>query len=114
MLRFARGFVRPTVAAASVALYANSDQKRLVLQCRLMVPVPAVAKSSGAWKLSLEQSPSIIDYGLAIRGFFKAAAWRQAMDLMQGMQRRRVQGNLVIYNSALRLGDSGNLWLRCI
>ena len=45
---------------------------------------------------------------------YQAAAWRQAMDLMQGMQRRRVQGNLVIYNSALRLGDSGKLWLRCI
>ena len=47
MLRFARGFVRPTVAAASVALYANSDQKRFLpspqaragyLQCHCQVP----------------------------------------------------------------------------
>ena len=40
---------------------------------------------------------------------YQAAAWRQAMDLMQGMQRRRVRSNVVIYNSALRLGDSGNV-----
>eukprot|EP00913_Durusdinium_trenchii_P001239 g1142.t1 len=120
MLRSAvRNLIRPTLAATTgltvSAFYAPSPWKApWVWPFRPHGARPAKATSTPCvatviwpmagrgWEQSLlRPQPSVRDYGLALRSLAQGRSWRSTVELLQAMEVRRVEANLVIFNTAL-------------
>ncbi|CAK9022115.1 unnamed protein product [Durusdinium trenchii] len=97
----------PTVSR-SAAAHGARPAKATSTPCVATVIWPMAGRGSdGAaqrcgWEQSLlRPQPSVRDYGLALRSLAQGRSWRSTVELLQAVEVRRVEANLVIFNTAL-------------